>query len=1430
MGNIKHYPLTSPQLSIWYTEKMYPGTSISNVAGSLRIKDKLDFDLLGKAINLFIKNNEGIRLRICLDDYGNPLQYVSDYDYKEIELKDFSHCDDPTKAMYEWDGREILTPLKMLNCDLYHFAMLKLSDTEGGFFVNTHHIISDAWSMSIIGSSVIRYYFYLKNSNTDAINQAIMPSYLSFVENEQLYKESNRFLKDKIFWEEKFNLPPEATVLKPRTTNIKSTQSKRKTYVAPKKFTHLLRTYCSDNKLSPYPLFLSALAMYINRVSAKENMIIGTPILNRLNQAEKNTLGMFISTIPLGINVKSEDSFSSLTQEISELCSSSYRHQRYPYDAILGFVRETYGFTDNLYDIVLSYQNSKFEKPADIDYSTRWHFNGHQSNSLTIHINDRDDDGVLIIDYDYHTDLYFDKEIEFLHQHLLSLLWHSLDNPNNKICKIEMLTESEKKKLLYGFNDTAMDYPREKLIHQLFEEQVKRTPDRLAIKFEDKVMTYSELNNKSNQLAHILRRKGVVADQIVGIMAHRSLELMVGILAVLKSGGAFMPIEPDYPTERIKYMLEESNTGIVLASKDLFRDDFNAEFIDIFDELIYQDQSTEDLDLINQSNHLVYVIFTSGSTGLPKGVMIEHKSLHNFLCGMKDFFSYDETTVILSVASICFDLFILETIPALIHGSELIIANKDEEKIPFLLSELIIKNNVKVILFTPSRLKLLIQDKKNSSCLKNVQQIMVGGEELEPHLFSKIKEITDAKIINGYGPTEITIAATFKDLTQSNKITIGKPIRNTKIYILDSFFNPVPIGTQGEIYITGEGLARGYLNNENLTKQVFISNPFEKSERLYKTGDIARWYPGGDIGFIGRKDKQVKLRGYRIELGEIENTILRYHGVKDVAVVIRNNDNHGDFIYAYFVSDKKININEIKVYLSSQLPRYMIPNYMMQIKAMPISSNGKKDLGKLPEININRNFGKKIVPPSSRVQTVLWNILCKLLKIDQFDVEEDIFSYGADSLTVIQLISLLDKEGYNVSINDVYKNPTIKKLSDIIEDRIKKEIVHNKNVKGIHFDNSAAKSLYRRVMCGDLPKIDSAALSYIPDNVGILPIDDNPILYNYIKTSLGNVGVFALPIVGIDLYRENERLLNLCSKAIQQAESIGAKVVSLTGLIPSATHYGHDIVEKVETDVKITTGHATTAAAVILSLERLLSESNRDIQNEDVLILGMGSVGTTVTELLTSLYPKIKKITLCDRYQKRDYLENVKQNLQKHFDGKINILYSGTEKALKKFYDATLIIGATNAPDIIDINLLKPGTLIIDDSGPHCFSKAKAISRLTENSDILFTEGGVIHSNSPMKKYIYLPEYINESITNDFYQHFISKHEITGCILSSLLTVKFKELSPTIGAISCKESLKHYQILKNHDYKGAILHCDDFIIPQPKIESFRKLFGKVLCK
>lgn len=621
---------------------------------------------------------------------------------------------------------------------------------------------------------------------------------------------------------------------------------------------------------------------------------------------------------------------------------------------------------------------------------------------------------------------------------------------------------------------------------------------------------------------------------------------------------------------------------------------------------------------------------------------------------------------------------------------------------------------------------------------------------------------------------------------------------------MDKYLNLVPIGVIGELYIAGEGLARGYLN-EKLTKEAFVPSPFNINDKMYKTGDLVKWSSMGEIDFIGRNDKQVKMKGYRIELKEIEEVMLEFDGVTDVSV-----QKVDDCLCAYFVSIKEVMISEYRRFLSTKLPRYMIPKYIIRVESMQMTENEKKKIAVFEEFD--KYNKRKIEKPANEIEKKLYNILTRLLKLQNIGVDENIFEFGADSLTVIELISFLDKENYILNVNDIYQYPSIRDMS-------KRILIKTIEANAIpHFNRDQTEQLIRQIENGDLPQLDAAAFGYMPDYMNYhLDNLETGILYQYIKTSLGNIGVFALPIRNIELYSRKDRLLSICGSTINKLKNLGVRVVSLTGLIPSATNYGLDILSTVNNGIQITTGHATTVASMVLSLERLLNECDRDIQNENIAIIGIGSIGSAFSETLLMLYPKIVRLVLCDIYEKRDSLQRFKGRLASKYNSKIEILFSTAKELPESFYDATLVIGATNVKDVVDVKKLKPGTLLLDDSSPHCFSEEHAIKRLKSTADILFTEGGILESEEEMEKSTLKLANVFES---NFNRHFNHKKEITGCILSSLLTDKCCELTATLDKVDSMECIKHYHKLKEYGFKGARIQLSDYEIPQELIDSY----------
>lgn len=786
------YNLTNPQKSIWFTEQFYKGTPIENITGCVIVLEKLNLKALQKAINLFVKSNDSFRLKFTVKD-DKPLQYLSSFSEFEIENV-MVNTDEDIKDI---EDKMSNTPFEVLDNLLFSFKTFTFPDGHGGFVITAHHLISDAWTAGLVVNEIMDYYEKIINSQ---IIDNQNPSYLDYITSEQEYLNSEKFNKDKEFWNEIFKTVPEvATIPSINVENSNSSLSckaKRKQFVISKETMNLINEFCKQNKASAFNFFMAVLAIYLSRVSSLDDFTIGTPILNRGNFKEKQTTGMYISTIPFRISINHKIPFAEFLSNISADFSKIFRHQKYPYQYLLEDLRKKDSSIPNLYNILLSYQNVRSNKQtSDINYESSWVGNNFISDDIDIHLYDMNDTGDINIAYDYLISKYSIDDICSIHARFLYIINQVLENNDITLNEIEIVTPDEKKKILYDFNNTSADYPRDKTITQLFEEQVEKTPDNIAVVFEDQKLTYRELNEKANSLASYLRSKKIGRNDIVGIMVNRSLEMIISILAVLKSGACYIPIDPEYPQDRIEYMLNNSNAKLLLTFKRLKNKVTfdNKLFVELDNELY--NSNKDNLININEPDDLAYIIYTSGSTGKPKGVMLKHSNINNFIQGMCNVVDFNSRKTIVSVTTISFDIFVLESLLPLQRGLKIVIANENEQNDARLFNALCLKNNVNIIQTTPSRFQVLISNLNELDYLEGITDILVGGESFPKMLLEKLQQLTKANIYNVYGPTETTVWSTVKNLTDETSITIGKPISNTRCYILDNNKKLLPVLT-----------------------------------------------------------------------------------------------------------------------------------------------------------------------------------------------------------------------------------------------------------------------------------------------------------------------------------------------------------------------------------------------------------------------------------------------------------------------------------------------------------------------------------------------------------------------------------------------------------------------------------------------------------
>lgn len=1027
-GNKVFYPLTHAQLRIWYTEKLHSYTSLCNIGGTNRINGVVDFNLLEEAINNLVKFNDGLRLRI-IEQNEAVYQYVSEHEPIRLDFKDFSIYENPDAELNKWVEEEASKPFVLENGRLFYFALFKISDNDCGYFAKFHHIISDGWSIKIVTEQICNN--YVKLFRGEEIKHQEQYSYLEYIDKERKYLNSDRFIKNKEFWYEKLKELPENFLV----NSSKRTEAKRSTIDLDKCLSSRIKSFVSENRCSINTFFVSILLFYINISTQKEDIIIGTPVLNRSDKVEKNIFGMFTSTMPFRVKLSCEGTILDIISDVHKGLKNCYVNQKYPYDLLASDLDLNRRGYENLFQFCVNYYNTKLASEFNGVPSKVVEFhNGNQLYSLQLVIREWSDTGCITLDLDYKTSDYTSVQITRIFKTLKTLIEQVLSNPYEKLCNLTYMSEEEKNELLYEFNSTSKEYPSDKTVFQLFEEQVEKTPDRIAVSFGDEMLTYLELNQRANQLARFLRQNGVEQETIVGIMVSHSLDMVIAILGIIKSGGAYLPIDPEYPSDRIDYILKDSGAAVLLTDgHDDKISDFNGRLISIHDKSMFTGEM-HNLGFQSRPDHLVYVIYTSGSTGKPKGVMIEHRGLVNYIWWAKKLYVKSEEDAFALYSSLSFDLTVTSVFTPLIGGNKIVVYKDDGDE--YILHKIMRESKVSIIKLTPSHLSLLKDsDNRNSS----VKRFIVGGEDLKTSLAASIHEsfLGDIEIFNEYGPTETVVGCMIHkyeyEKDNSSSVPIGVPADNVQIYILNSALKPVPKGNCGELYISGDGVARGYLNRVELTKERFIDNPFLEDSKLYKTGDLARFLDKGIIEYAGRIDHQVKIRGHRIELGEIEKYLLSIEGVKDAVVIDRKDEEENKYLCAYVVSNEEVRDYKIRSCLSELLPYYMIPAYIVCLDSIPLTPNGKVDRGLLPEPKSLVKEKTELVAPKNEMEQKLIDVIKEVLGVERIGMSDNFYWLGGDSIKAIQVAAKLNKMGLKIKTKDILSNAVFEEMAIHLE-------------------------------------------------------------------------------------------------------------------------------------------------------------------------------------------------------------------------------------------------------------------------------------------------------------------------------------------------------------------------------------------------------------
>ncbi|MBF0450074.1 MAG: amino acid adenylation domain-containing protein [Candidatus Magnetomorum sp.] len=1026
-------PVSHAQRRLWIISQTDDASIAYNIPEVFMVDGQLDVDIFERAFAELVQRHESLRTTFEFDDINGELyQKIHNTINFKINFKDLTGEAHPQESARESIRNIITRPYDLKSGPLFRVTILKIAKTLHILGFSLHHIISDTWSMNILSSEFCAMYEAFQRGDANPF-PPLRIQYKDYAAWQNSFLKSEDIIAHQRYWCDIFsgeipilNLPMDFS--RPRMRTFKGRTIR---FTLSDDQTKKIRDLSQENSTTIFITLLTALNLLIYRYTGQEDIIIGSPVAGRNHADLENQLGFYVNTLPLRNQIKGERSFNELLNHVKKVVADAFDHQMYPFDKLVEKL-DIQGDPGRspLFDIMIVMESEdEREMTAGSLRFTPFEHEYHISKFDMIFFFVEDKNAIKL-NIEYNMDLFLEARVRRMGEHFKCLITGILDAPDVPAGQLNMLTENELNTVLYTFNNTRRDYPEDRCIHQLFEEQVKKTPDSVAVIFEDKQLTYKELNAKSNQLAHYLKSSGVGPEILVGICVERSIEMIVGILGILKAGGAYVPLDPEYPADRLTFMMNDANVKVLLLQKKI-TDTFpfhNKQIVRIdADKSIIEEKSVENPDSDVRPSNLAYILYTSGSTGIPKGVAIEHRSPVALVSWAKRIYSEKELAGTLVSTSICFDLSVYEMFTPLSSGGTIIIAQNALE-----LPDLISANSVTLINTVPSAIQELV---KLNAIPDSVTTVNLAGEPLPSILVDKIYDTkTVQKVYDLYGPSEDTTYSTFILRKKGGINTIGKPIDNTKTYILDKYLNPLPVGVPGQLHISGHGLARGYHNRSELTKDKFIPNPFDDvpDSRLYKTGDLATWLPDGNIEFLGRIDNQVKIRGYRIELGEIRSRLTAHPEIEDALIMVKETQQNSRELVAYIITSSVISNGKLRSFLGRSIPQFMIPSYFVLLEKFPLTLSGKIDQKALPgphEVQHSAD-DTEYVQPRNETETKLVAVWQNLLGKKRIGIHDNYFDLGGDSIKAIQIASRLAQEGMKLEISTLLLNPTIAELSD----------------------------------------------------------------------------------------------------------------------------------------------------------------------------------------------------------------------------------------------------------------------------------------------------------------------------------------------------------------------------------------------------------------
>jgi amino acid adenylation domain-containing protein/non-ribosomal peptide synthase protein (TIGR01720 family) len=1047
-------PLSYAQQRLWFIDQLDGGSVQYNMPGALRVRRGFDEDIAEQVLSCVIQRHEALRT-VFLNGKEGPLQRIQESFTFRISRIDLSALqpDEQEQAVRNHISADARRPFNLAADLMLRASFLRLSQDEGVMLFNMHHIASDGWSVGVLVKEFAQLYAAFAQGHPNPL-PPLRVQYADYAQWQREWLSGDVLETQWSYWKLQLAGVPEVHSLpldrpRPMTQTFNGASCQ---FNVDGETLEAVRMLALDNQATLFMVLHSVFALLLARHSNSSDIVIGTPVANRVQKELEPLVGFFANTVVLRTNCSGGRSFRDYLSQIRKVNLEAQTWQDLPFEYLVDKLKTRRNASHPpVVQIVFSLARNIIHELqlGDSTFTLLEADRVHAKFDLALEA--VEEVGQLKFTFPYNRDLFDHASITRMGQHFKNLLHSVIADPLQKIEELPMLGGAEQQYLLQGLNETYSRFTQDLCVHELFEAQVERNPLATAVTFENQDLSYGELNASANQLAHYLRSQGVAANALVGLFVERSSEMVVGILGILKAGAAYVPLDPKYPGERIQYMIADSKPAVVLTQSFLvdrlseigvpvLQLDANREVLSRFTS---ENPRRQDVGL--SPDHLAYVIYTSGSTGRPKGVMVEHRQVQRLFAATEKDFRFGANDVWTLFHSYAFDFSVWELWGALAYGGRLVVVPQWITRSPEDFYELLVRERVSILNQTPTAFMQLAQVTGQQSGKLKLRVVVFGGEALNlSELRSWVERHGDENpmLVNMYGITETTVHVTYRrirreDISGHQGSVIGRPLADLRVYLFDAYQKLVPVGTLGEMYVGGDGVARGYLNRPELTNERFIENPYVASERIYRSGDLARRLPQGELEYLGRMDDQIKIRGYRIELGEIEEQLAGIAGVRAAVVVAREDEAGEKRLVGYVVRERggvgaeEVGAGELRRQLKQKLPEYMVPGQIVFLAELPLTANGKVDRKGLPRPEGMREEASRYVGPKGEVEEILCRVWREVLRVEQVGVEDNFFELGGDSILSIQVVARARAAGVQVTPRQMFEQQTVRGLAGV---------------------------------------------------------------------------------------------------------------------------------------------------------------------------------------------------------------------------------------------------------------------------------------------------------------------------------------------------------------------------------------------------------------